>query len=96
MRNESRADRAAPWVVYIVQSERGMLYTGVTTSLERRLAEHADGRRGARWFRFSGPAALRYVEGAPDRSTAQRREAAIKRLSRSAKLALIGSVASPP
>ena len=78
-----------PWVVYIVENERGMLYTGVTTSLARRLGEHAGGRRGARWFRFSGPARLRYVEPAGDRASAQTREAAIKKLPRAGKLALI-------
>lgn len=82
------------WVVYIVESARGALYTGVTTSLERRLREHATGARGARFFRLGGPAAVRYVEHATDRSSAQRREAAIKRLSRSAKLALIAAAAS--
>ncbi len=82
---------AAPWVVYIVESEAGMLYTGVTTCLARRLTEHASGKRGARWFRFAGPARLRYVEGAPDRSAAQVREAAIKRLPRAAKLELIAA-----
>ena len=86
---DSAPDPASPWFVYIVESERGMLYTGVTTCLERRLAEHAGNRRGARWFRFSGPARLRYAERAADRAAAQRREAAIKRLSRAAKLALI-------
>ncbi len=77
------------WVVYIVESVRGTLYTGVTTELERRLREHAAGGRGARFFRLGGPAAVRYVEPAPDRSSAQRREAEIKRLPRRAKLALI-------
>lgn len=81
----------SPWVVYIVESERGLLYTGVTTCIERRIAEHAGKARGARWFRFSGPARLRYVEPAADRSSAQRREAAIKRLPRPDKLALIRS-----
>lgn len=79
----------ADWVVYIVESERGALYTGITTCLERRLREHASGR-GARWFRFAGPARLRYQEPAASRSAALVREAAIKRLSRAAKLALIG------
>lgn len=82
---------AGGWFVYIVESARGALYTGVTTSLERRLREHAGGARGARFFRVAGPAGLRYVEAAPDRSAAQRREAAIKRLPRRAKLALIAS-----
>jgi putative endonuclease len=78
------------WQVYIVETARGTLYTGITTSLGRRLAEHGAARgRGARFFRFAGPAALRYAEAAPDRSGALRREAEIKRLSRRAKLALI-------
>lgn len=83
------------WVVYIVESARGTLYTGVTTSLERRLGEHASGRRGARFFRLAAPAAVRYVEAAVDRAAAQRREAAIKRLPRRAKLALIAGAARP-
>ncbi len=79
------------WVVYIVESARGTLYTGVTPSLERRLREHAAGTRGARFFRLGGPRAVRYVEPAADRSAAQRREAEIKRLTRRAKLALIAA-----
>ena len=83
---------AASWQVYIVQTERGTLYTGVTVSLERRLREHAaGGARGARFFRFAGPAALRYVEHAVGRGAALRREAEIKRLTRRAKLALIAA-----
>jgi len=93
---EESAEAASPWFIYIVESQAGMLYTGVTTSLSRRLSEHASGRRGARWFRFSGPAQLRYVEPAPDRAAAQRREAAIKRLTRQAKLALINSDTNSP
>jgi putative endonuclease len=80
----------AGWRVYIVETERGTLYTGITTSLERRLAEHG-GRRGARFFRLGRPARLRYVEAAADRSEALRREAQIKRLRRSAKLVLIAA-----
>lgn len=82
---------ATRWTVYIVESERGALYTGVTTCLARRLSEHASGTRGARFFRVAGPGRLRYAEPAPDRSAAQRREAQIKRLTRAAKLALIGA-----
>ena len=89
MSTAAEAQAPSPWVVYIVESEGGMLYTGVTTCLARRLAEHATGKRGARWFRFSGPARLRYVEPACDRAAAQTREAAIKKLPRTDKLALI-------
>jgi putative endonuclease len=79
---------APRWQVYIVETVRGTLYTGITTSLARRLAEHARGR-GARYFRLAAPGTLRYVEAAADRAAALRREAAIKRLDRRAKLALI-------
>jgi putative endonuclease len=86
----------ARWVVYIVESARGALYTGVTTSLQRRFREHAQGARGARFFRVAAPAAVRYVEPAPDRASAQRREAEIKRLPRPAKLALIAGAGARP
>ena len=83
------------WVVYIIENERGALYTGVTTSIQRRLAEHnAPAGRGARFFRLGRPARLRYVEVAGDRGGAQRREAEIRRLGRPAKLALIAAQAA--
>ena len=86
----------AGWRVYIVETERGTLYTGITTSLERRLAEHASrSGRGARYFRLGAPAALRYVEDARDRGGALRREAEIKRLPRRQKLALIAAQGEP-
>ena len=80
----------AGWIVYIVETEHGALYTGITTSLARRLAEHAAGR-GARFFRLARPQRLVYAEPAADRRGALRREAQIKRLGRAAKLALIGT-----
>jgi putative endonuclease len=66
----------ADWTVYIVESERGTLYTGITTSLARRLAEHgAAGGRGARFFRLARPKRLVYSEAARDRRDALKREA---------------------
>lgn len=86
------AARLPRWQVYIVETVRGALYTGISTSVRRRLAEHARGQgRGARFFRLAPPGRLRYLEAAADRSAAQRREAAIKRLRRAAKLALIAA-----
>lgn len=77
----------AGWTVYIIESEQGMLYTGITTEPERRFREHASGK-GARWFRGRVPRCFVYLEPCADRATALRREAAIKRLTRAAKLAL--------
>lgn len=85
-------ETAAAWQVYIVANAAGALYTGITTDLARRLSEHREGRRGARFFRFAAAARLLYFEQHDSRSGASRREAAIKRMSRRAKLALIAAV----
>ena len=72
----------------------GTLYTGITTDVARRVAEHnGDSGLGARYTRSRRPVALVYVESADSRAQASRREAAIKRLDRARKLAL--SAASP-
>ena len=64
------------------------LYTGITSDLEGRLAAHRDGT-ASKYTRVRLPVRLVYQEPHPDRSSASKREAAIKKLSRSAKLALI-------
>ena len=76
-----------PWTVYLVRCQDGTLYTGVTTDLERRLAEHNAGC-GAAYTRSRLPVQLIHYEEAVDRSSALRREHAIKRLPRAEKDAL--------
>lgn len=68
----------------------GSLYTGITTDVERRVAQHNAGT-GARYTRWKGPVTLLYVEPAADRSSALKRERCIKRLSRVEKLELVAS-----
>ncbi|MFL5270896.1 MAG: GIY-YIG nuclease family protein [Anaeromyxobacteraceae bacterium] len=68
----------------------GSLYTGATNDLERRLARHAGGS-GARYTRSRLPVRLVYDEPARDRGAALRREAALKRLTRAEKLALVAA-----
>ena len=75
-------------VVYILQCADGTLYTGWTTDLERRLRAHNSGQ-GAKYTRGRRPVRLVYHKERPTRSAAQRREAAIRRLSRAEKLKLI-------
>ena len=77
------------WTVYIIEAENGHLYTGITTDLQRRLLEHQHHKKGARFFHTSAAKNVVYQESHPDRSSASRREAAIKKLSRRAKIALI-------
>lgn len=77
------------WFVYLMRCADGSLYTGVTTDLTRRLAEHNEGAAGARYTRARRPVELVWHERAASRSHACKREAAIKKLPRAAKLALI-------
>lgn len=77
------------WTVYILRCGDGSLYTGCTNDLPRRLEVHRSGK-GAKYTRSRLPVALAYREAVPDKSAALRREAAIKRLDRREKLALIG------
>lgn len=76
------------WCVYLLQCADGTFYTGITTDLERRLAEHNGSRRGARYTRVRRPVTLAYREPAADRAEAARREYAIRTLSRADKQAL--------
>lgn len=80
------------YTVYILRCGDGTLYTGITTDLKRRVAQHNSGR-GAKYTRSRLPVTPVYQEPAPDRAAAQRRERAIKALPRQEKLRLI---ASPP
>ena len=81
---------ASEWFVYIIRASDQTLYTGITTDPVRRLAEHQSGKAGAKYFRGRGAVEMVYVEASDNRSTASIREAAIKKLSRSQKLTLIG------
>lgn len=86
---------AGSWQVYIILGDDGRFYTGITTDIERRWREHTQGPRGARYFRGRQPEQLCYLESHPDRSSASRREYAIKKLSRREKEQLIASTPLP-
>jgi putative endonuclease len=78
------------WYVYIIRASDQSLYTGITTDVERRFAEHKSGRAGAKYFRGRSPEQLVLVESGYDRSSASIREAQIKKLTREQKLQLVG------
>lgn len=73
----------------MIQADDGSLYTGITTDVERRFNEHSRNKRGARFFNGRTPQAIVWREAHDNRSSASRREAAIKRLTRRAKLAML-------
>ena len=80
------------WFVYVIEASDGSLYTGVTTDVERRFNEHCGNgkgaNKGAKFFRGRQPVKIVYTESHPDRGSAQRRESAIKNLTREEKLRL--------
>lgn len=70
--------------VYVVECSDGSYYTGYTTDVERRVAEHNAGD-GAKYTRGRRPVTLVHVEAFDSQSRAMQREYAIKQLSRPAK-----------
>ena len=81
-------DFMSNWFIYILRCADGTLYTGVTTDVQRRLAEHNAGI-GAKYTRSRGPLICVWQESARSRSMACKREAALKRLSRADKQKLV-------
>jgi putative endonuclease len=76
------------WQLYMLQTAAGMLYTGITTDVNRRLQQHQQGR-GARSLRGKGPLTLVFHCDAGDRAAASRLEYQVKQLSRAQKLQLV-------
>lgn len=83
------------YYVYILSCADGTLYTGSTNDVARRLKVHQSGS-GAKYTRSRLPVELAYAEEAADKGAALRREAAIKKLTRARKLALIASNPAGP
>lgn len=77
----------AVWRAYLVRCGDGSLYTGVSTDVARRVAEHAAGR-GARYTRSRPPVELAWRSAKLDKRTAHRLEWRLKRLPRNDKLLL--------
>jgi len=78
------------WIVYILRCSDNSLYTGITRDLNRRLNEHNhDNRLAAAYTRARRPVTLTYQEAHADRSSASKREAAIKKMTKVEKEILI-------
>jgi len=82
--------RTAQYWVYMLKCSDKTLYTGVTNDLRRRVREHNSGS-ASKYTRSRRPVSLVYAEVADGKSIALKRESAIKKLSRSAKLLLCAS-----
>jgi putative endonuclease len=78
------------YYLYILKCADGTLYSGITTDVKRRIAEHNAGKLGSKYTSARRPVKLVYQKRFRNRSTASRAEYKIKTLSRTQKLELIG------
>jgi len=76
------------WYIYLVRCCDGSLYTGITTGVEHRFAEHASGA-GAKYHRGRGPLELVFQKKLGSRSLALGVETRIKKLPKIRKEELV-------
>ena len=88
MRLEEVKEKEMHWI-YIVECSDGTYYTGYTRNVEKRIKEHNESKKGAKYTRCRRPVVLRYAESFESRQAACRREYEIKQLSRVKKEELI-------
>jgi len=77
------------YFVYILECSDKTLYTGIATDVQRRLDEHNNSDKGAKYTKVRRPLRVLYSEESENRSSASKREYEIKKLSREKKLELI-------
>ena len=73
------------WSIYLLRCADGTYYTGIATDVSRRISEHEQGKRGAKYLRGRGPLELVYQQAVGDRSIATKLEYSVKQLSRMEK-----------
>ncbi len=77
------------YYLYILLCADKTLYTGITTDLKRRIAEHNSSKLGARYTSSRRPVKIIFYKKFKNRSNASKYEARIKKLRRDEKLELI-------
>jgi len=76
------------WYLYLIRSQDNRLYTGITTDVSRRFAQHQTGK-GAKALRGRGTLLLVFSQLIGNRSQALRIEYKIKQLSKTQKERLV-------
>jgi len=78
------------WFLYLIRCKDGSLYTGITTDVDRRFAEHQSGK-GAKYLRGKAPLTLVFQQKVGSRSAALKAEASIKQLSKADKEGIVST-----
>ena len=84
------AEQQDIWYLYILETEKNRLYTGITTDVERRFQQHQTGK-GARFTKVYKPIRIVLTKMVGSRSAASKLEAQIKSMPRQAKLQWIAN-----
>jgi len=80
------------WHLYLVRTREGTLYTGITTDVARRFAEHKESSdKAARYLRGRGPLGLVFKRKIGSRSLALRTENRVKNLPKVEKEQIVRS-----
>ncbi len=78
------------WHLYLVRCHDGSLYTGITTNVNRRFAEHQENNgAGAKYLRGRKPLVLVFQKKLGSRSLALGVENKVKKLSKTRKEELV-------
>lgn len=82
------------WWLYVIETDKKNLYTGITTDVERRFNEHlavhekmpkSKAGKGAKFFRSQKPVSIVYKKSFNNRSEASKAESQWKQLTAKAK-----------
>ena len=85
----SRDPMGDEWYMYVLECADGTYYTGITTDVKRRLYEHNNTSRGAKYVKPRRPVAVIYSIDFPNRSKAAKAEYRFKKLAREQKAKVI-------
>ena len=78
------------WYLYVVRCRDGALYTGISTDIDRRLAEHrGGGDAGSKYLKGRAPLTLLFQKRLGSRSLALKVENRVKKLSKAKKEEMI-------
>lgn len=80
------------YFLYLLRCGDGSLYTGIALDVDKRVAEHRDGTRGARYLRGRAPFDVVFRRRVGSRSTASRMEYRVKQLAKAQKEALVSGI----
>ena len=78
------------WYLYLVRCHDGTLYTGISTDVDRRFAQHqVGGNEGSKYLKGRGPLTLVFEEKLSSRSVASKIERKVKKMSKARKEKLV-------